>query len=721
MKLLAIIPPSDAPYVQIMKGLLQNCQVAVVTKTPSTIFELKPILEKHGFDGIICSDVEFLKRLADEETATIGNFAGSYFDVFGRPTVIINPLAHFFTVPEAKFLFNRYVSKITEPKKWAKIPTIAWEVYKPENETRLLEMAKASILTAVDIETSGLNIYCTGYCFLFKRPDGKVSAYSIVVPMESTTHYEFMKKLNALPNPKVFQNGSYDNTYFLRWGIPVTAWYFDTYHMQHSLFSELPKDLGFLAAFYIKDFKYWKHESKSVNLEDRYFYNAKDTWTTLWVWLAMMEGNLPKWAWDNYTEHEFKMVFPCISCAIEGIKVDETEQARLREHYATKAIAAKRRLELITNVPGFNPSSPVQVLQLYQALGGKEFKKTDKKSTQKFSEKHPLNEFIAGLIKEYRNASKAVSTYIDVKLFGDRMLYALDPGGTETGRLASKASSFSDVDKKGNYIHYGTQIQNIPPYAKSAYVADDGYLFAELDNSQSESRCTAYMSEDANLIQTVEAPLDFHKVNCTLFFGLKYEEITKPIRDLGKRVNHGSSYGMGPAVLIDTMGMRNILVAKKLLKLPNRYTPMQVATYLLDSFKKAYPDVKGKFIDETIVEIQTTSRLTGPTGWTRYCFSDPSKNKLMMNAYTAHGPQSLSVMIINDAFFDVWYRYQIEKPVVRFCAQIHDSLFFKYKPGDEWVLDKISERMAQPVTVRGRSMSIPNDRGFGKTRWSDLK
>lgn len=721
MKLLAIISTTDAPYVSIMKGLLPNCNIAVITKSPTTVFELKPLIEKHKFDGVLVSDVEFLKKLSGEEEATIGNFAGSYYTKFDTPFVIINPLAHFFSVPESKFLFQRYASKITEPKKWKDIPQISWEIYKPENDARLYEMAKQSIMMAVDIETSGLNIYCTGYCFLLKHPSGKVFAHSVVVPMKDMDHYRFIKKVNALMVPKVFQNGSYDNTYFIRWGVPVNAWYFDTYHMMHSLFAELPKDLGFLSAFFIKDFRYWKHEAQSVNLEDKYFYNAKDTWTTLFIMLAMLMGNLPKWAWDNYTEHEFKMVFPCISCGLEGLKVDEEERLRLRKHYSDKAISAKRRLEVITGVENFNPGSPDQVLKLMQALGGKDFKKSDKKSMQKFKEKHSLNEFVAGLIKEYRESSKAVSTYIDIEMFEGRMLYSLDPGGTETGRLAAKASNLGRLDEKGKWVHYGTQIQNIPAYAKSMFVADDGFLLAELDNSQSESRCTAYMSEDANLIKTVESPLDFHKVNCTLFFGLKYEEITKAIRDLGKRVNHGSSYNMGPEVLIDTMGLRNILVAKQLLKLPVRYTPRQVAEYLLERFRVAYPDVKGKYYDEVCHEIAATNKLVGPTGWTRYCFSDPKKSKLSLNSYVAHGPQSLSVMIINEGFFDVWYQYQICENVIRFKAQIHDSLFIQYKPENEWVLDKISERMAKPVMVRGRSMSIPNDRGYGKTRWSDLK
>jgi hypothetical protein len=42
----------------------------------------------------------------------------------------------------------------------------------------------------------------------------------------------------------------------------------------------------------------------------------------------------------------------------------------------------------------------------------------------------------------------------------------------------------------------GTQIQNIPYYAKEMLIADEGFILCEPDNSQSEARCTAYLAQD---------------------------------------------------------------------------------------------------------------------------------------------------------------------------------------------------------------------------------
>src|SRR5256885_5972598 len=101
------------------------------------------------------------------------------------------------------------------------------------------------------------------------------------------------------------------------------------------------------------------------------------------------------------------------------------------------------------------------------------------------------------------------------------------------------------------------------------------FFFAEFDNSQSESRCTAYLSGDENLISAVESPKDFHAINIERFFGVPYSEVigsngeilNLELRNLSKRVNHGATYNMGSAMLLLTMGEENVVKAKILIKL----------------------------------------------------------------------------------------------------------------------------------------------------------
>jgi DNA polymerase I-like protein with 3'-5' exonuclease and polymerase domains len=120
------------------------------------------------------------------------------------------------------------------------------------------------------------------------------------------------------------------------------------------------------------------------------------------------------------------------------------------------------------------------------------------------------------------------------------------------------------------------QVQNIPvgPVVKSTFVADDGFYYGECDLEQAETRDTAYLSGDSKLIAAVEGDKDFHSLNASAFFGKPYDSIwdsvkkktkDKSLRDLAKRVNHGANYLMGAKVLVETMGLKKIYEAAKLL------------------------------------------------------------------------------------------------------------------------------------------------------------
>ncbi len=723
---------SEASFVSGLKPALKDCRAWHTTVTPLTLLQLKKDLDEKQIDAIICSNPVILQKILKNPAASLHDYAGSILELHGREVVILAPLTLWHKVPEYPHLAKRFVSKVTQPEKWMNIPKISWEIATPNRHKALAELFDSAILIAVDIETVGLVITEVGFCGLFIQ-DGKYVAHSIVVPLEDNSSYGLIKRIAENPVAKVMQNGSYDASYFLMWRIAVRNWSMDTYHFMHSWMAELDKNLGFIAAYCIRNFVYWKEEKNSGNQNDKYFYNAKDTWTTLWSAVAMLL-DAPDWAFKNFTRHEFRLVFPCLSCGMEGIKIDEEEREKLRVGFTKQAEDARARLDVILGTKGFNPNSPKQVVQVFQAFGGPKFTSSDKKSMASFKDIHPLNSIIVDLVKSARAGTKLVSTYVNAKMLNGRLHYKIDPAGTDSGRLASKKSHFGvvEINTKGDpkWVQYGAQIQNFTGKVKSMCVADDGWELAEIDNSQSESRCTAYISEDLNLIHTVEHSPDFHCTNASLFFGIPFEELydvarkkklNEDLRNLAKRVNHGANYNMGPQVLLETMGLSNVLKAQILLKLPRKMGPLEVCAYLLSCFDKAYPLIKGKYYKEVIQEIHETGMLVGATGWTRLCFRDPAESKMALNAYVAHPPQSLSVMMMNEAFFKVWLEFQLIQGRIRFKAQIHDSLFFQYRPSDLTICQEVSDMMKIPVTIRGRTMVIPNDIGNGKHRWSELK
>jgi hypothetical protein len=384
---------------------------------------------------------------------------------------------------------------------------------------------------------------------------------------------------------------------------------------------------------------------------------------------------------------------------------------------------------------------------------------SDEKHIEKAKFRHPLNVRILDKVLTIRGLRKLISTYLveGKELYGTaRILYALNPHATDTGRLASREHHF----------WCGLQIQNIPrgKEVKSTVVADENFLIAEVDLEQAESRDTAYISGDEALISAVSSERDFHSTNASAFFGREYntiyddekrKTIDKALRDLAKRVNHGANYLMGAAVLVDTMGLVNIYFAQAALKLSKFLQPKQIAEDLLARFHRTYTKLSRVFYPGVVHEVTTTrmlhstaswiakesSELYNPElwyeqtgGWTRYCFGNPDKNKSDLNAYVAHVPQSLNAMTLNKAFMHVFYTialHPVHRKNFKLCAQIHDSILFQFRVGHEYLATQVKNCMEIPLRIKAydgitREFVVPaaikaGPDGKGAKYWSETE
>jgi hypothetical protein len=385
-------------------------------------------------------------------------------------------------------------------------------------------------------------------------------------------------------------------------------------------------------------------------------------------------------------------------------------------------------------VHSFNTGSPVQKKALLKILGCADLEGTDEPSLAKARLRHPLNSRILSQVSQIQKDRKLLSTYLcegkeltKKGVANGRILYSLNPHGTDTGRLASKEHHF----------WCGLQIQNIPrgTVVKSTLMADDGFLLGESDLEQAESRDTAYITGDKNLIRAVSSGKDFHSTNASSFFGIPYGDIyddathktlDKKVRDLAKRVNHGASYNMGWNVLINTMGEDKIQEAGTLLGLPKKWSLRQIAEHLLKQFELSYPVVRNDYQDWIRYKVALDHLLVGASGWTRYCFSDPSKSKTALNGYIAHCPQSLNAMTLNAAWMKVFYEVALPNPNdFKLLAQVHDSILFQYREGREDLAKRVKELMEIPITITDiggitRTFTVPADLKFGKRYWSEL-
>lgn len=749
------ITEEDTSYLPRLKGLIGGrAIIKLSSRIPVTASEVAIAAKNAGCSAVATTSPVLLKLLLDGKMSAKNWYGGSIIEKLGIEFLILNPLEHLMTVPVAPFLFKRWLSKILNPEDWMVLPEFKWELFDPAKVDWYNKIAYDAAFISCDIET-GLEgdrvITCVGFCIVnINATSNTMSQTTVVVPMlqEDSWEYKlaFVRSILGNSTPKVFQNGKYDNAYLLRFGVPTYNYLADTINAFHSWYCELPKRLDFITSFLLRRSQYWKNESEApVGSNNYYAYNAKDNYNTALCWLTLLK-EMPDYAWKNYFA-EFPLVFPCMMAENRGLSRDNDRmEAENKRFEAALEVQLSSIQKMVAN-EYFNPSSPKQTMLLLKALGSGDLPGTGKIPLDKAKARHPLNAKLLGAIGRFREDRKLQGTYLRdedpktgiTKTWNGRIFYTLNPHGTDTGRLASSESHF----------WCGWQIQNIPRdrddvQIRSGIIADPGFYFGECDRSQAEARDTAYLSGDEKLIMAVEDKTrDFHGINASSFFGIPYDKIVhsrfdeeldewvhktidKPIRQLSKNTNHGANYNMGAQVMLDTMGIQNVLRARLLLQLPRSWTLLQITQHLLDIFSKTYSTVKGPFYDHIKNCVTTTKTLVGPTGWTRYCFGNPVANKRHLNAYVAHAAQSLNAMELNKAYMRVFYEIAlVETKDFKLGPQIHDSILFQYRKGRVDLAFKVQECMNNPLDVtdvfgKTRRLVIPTDLKGESTIWSEL-
>lgn len=734
--------PEDRAYMHIFKSCVRGDGAVKTNLDGCSYLPQAELLAKKANTNLVVSSCEKLLAsvLSLKKAPKLSDYAGSMISRNGIQYLFITPLIQLVTTKTGKFLTTRYLSKYTNPQSWFRMPAFKWTLLSHSNVTEYFESFKTALLIGIDIETKQefARIDCISFTALF--PD--MTTQTVVLELTDMWAVTWMRKFCwELQAAKVFQNGKYDIAYLTRFGAPVYNYMLDTAAMMHCTYSELPKSLDALAVFWIWDGMYWKDLAKTGDRYEYFKYNALDSWNTVLIAIAWLL-TAPEYAKRNYLM-EFPLVFPTHLCDMTGIQRDMT---RLDTEYKKRVASEEgmhNRLQAMT-WKNFNPGSPVQVKNLLKAIGCEDLTSTDEKNLKKAALRHPLNGRILNLILDIRGERKLISTYLSPgKEFRGTILYSLIPWGTDSGRLASQEHHF----------WCGLQIQNIPAgdSVKKTLKAYEGFKIAECDLEQAESRDTAYISGDTALIHAVESDHDFHSLNCSAFFGIPYEQIytdveyydqegnhfpagviNKPLRNLSKRVNHGANYNMGPNTLVETMGEDKVYEAARLLKLPRFWPLKKIAEHLLASFHKTYPTIRNRYYKYVIETVMATRLLVGATGWTRYCFGNPKENKLDLNSYVAHCPQSLNAMKLNKAFMRVFYEIALPNPEdFRLNAQIHDSILFQFREGRVDLAHKVQELMHVTIPITSctgekYTYTVPaalkaGKDGLGADYWSDTE
>jgi len=756
MRILVNYSPQEQNYLSVLQFFLKRAGYeAIATSATMTIGALIEKAQHTKCEGIFLINQLTLENCVPGTKPSLDDWRGSRLN-FSVPTIVGNSLAQTQTVPYGSWVLQRDLAKfrlLSQPMPEFSF-TVLDSVDKFFDAFNILN--KAEVL-AYDIETKTLPsnspeavgntiITCCSWTAILN--DGSLSTFVLPLVDFLQDHWhsdkdysralQFLQEVNRLDIPKVMHNGMYDATHSIVYNAEPNNWVLDTMAMMHSEFSELPKTLDYVASLYLPDYCQWKAESqlasKTGDINRYWAYNAKDTWTTARLCLYFL-WNLPAYAKKNYQE-QFKLVYPCLYANFEGFLINQDKRLSLRKQEEDRLDRNLVKLRTLVADPNFNPSSPPQVAKyVYDVLGAvdprigkkrtkegtkvRKTKGTDAKNLAAVGEQHPILLRVTGAITEYRKARKAISTYMDFLQYNGRLLWNLNPFGTESGRMACNSSSF----------WCGTQVQNIPFYAKDMLEADEGFELAEVDNSQSEARCTAYLAQDLKLIAALEADgVDFYTSLGTLFFGIPYNLVSKDFRNkVLKKIVHGTNYMMGAATFVENAGAQNLIEAApnlgvriSLSKTPEEgsISLKQFAQMLLDSYHVPFNRVRQWYI-EVRNEIASTHMLKSPLGHVRYFFGNVEKSHQAFNSAVAHAPQNLSVSILNKGLWRVWGLVKKHHGKLRLKAQVHDSVLFQYAKDEPGIREEVLQSLDNPVIVHNRTLRIPLDIKVGNS-WGDM-
>lgn len=748
MKILVNYEPSERNFLPQLAHFLKKAGLqAVSTSQTLEIGEMLSKAKGANCQAILLCNAKTLASCVPGNNPTLDEYRGSRLN-FSLPVIVCNKLEHINTVNHGPWLLEQDLLKFRNI--YSKIPPFTYKVLDTVSkfEQARKDLSQA-IVIAYDIETDKAPsqdeldapksfITCCAWTGLM--PNGELLTYVLPLVNFGQDHWlddqeyiaalTLLRDINALPIPKAMQNGTYDAVHSIRYHAEPLYWIYDTMGMAHSTYSELPKTLDFIASYLLSDYRQWKHESevagKTRDINMYWRYNAQDTWYTMRILIEQLK-TAPAYARKNYTA-KFKLCYPCIYCAFEGWLIDNDERVRLANEAAATIEANRAELQVMMDDPNFNPGSWQQVSKyLYKVFGaknpkiGKSASGTDEKNLTVVGQQHPLLAMLTTRILDYKKAVKAYGTYFTFPQYNGRLLYALNPFGPETERFSSQASAF----------WCGTQVQNIPSYAKRMLVADPGFEAAEIDNSQSEARCTAYLSQEVKLIEALETPdKDFYKTLGTLFFNIPYSEVTPWFRNkVLKKIVHGTNYMMGGKTFSENIGSEVLYktapqLGYTIVEIPKVNHPEQItflgfSKLLLEKYHVPFPRVR-EWYKEVYREIATTGKMTSVLGHTRVFFGNIAKNHTMLRGAVAHGPQNLSVEILNKGFWNLYKHGTLKHPTkFRLKGQVHDSCKFQY-PAEErdiWIPFAL-EQMTNPVEVHGRILNIPVEAEYGPN-WKD--
>lgn len=360
-------------------------------------------------------------------------------------------------------------------------------------------------------------------------------------------------------------------------------------------------------------------------------------------------------------ELEFPLIEVLAQMECNGVAVDLRTLHHLGEQYRREQQLLRQRIYAEAGT-AFNIDSPKQLAEvLFERLRLPRLKKTktgystDVSVLSELAPSYP----IAGLVLQYRQLGKLLSTYIDtlpslINPVTGRIHTTYNHTATSTGRLSSSNPNLQNIPVRGER---GREI-------RKAFIAQrPNTLLLSADYSQIELRIMAYISGDEALIAAFKAGYDIHAATAATLFGVPLEQVTPEMRRAAKVVNFGIMYGLQPFGLAQRLGISK-----------------SEAHRIIEQYFARYPHIR-RYMEETIERARRVGYVETLCGRRRYFPTITSKNATVRAAAeraAINAPiQGSAADMMKRAMLALHRRLRAEGLRAMMILQVHDELLFE--------------------------------------------
>lgn len=550
-------------------------------------------------------------------------------------------------------------------------------IYQPDFPRWIEELKKQNCF-AFDTETTSLDPYIAqivGVSFCWSEDE---AFYLPVAHKESSQLQIELKELLKVLKPlledpsikKVGQNLKYDISILGVQGIETEGVHFDTMVAAYLInpdkggysLSALSQEYLAHTVIEYEDLKGIECDFSAVSVEDATTYSGEDAHCA-WMLMKKLEPILVAQELTKvFSEIEMPLVTVLSRLERAGVKLDDQFLARMSEELGTEIEEIRSRLIGMAGCE-FNLNSPKQLAEILfgkLAIPTKGVKKTKTGFSTDSSVLETLalsHEFPREVLR-YRMLHKLKSTYVDV-------LPTLV--SSVTGRLHSRFNQ--TVTATGRLSSSDPNLQNVPIQTKEgrrirqAFIAEKDKVIISADYSQIELRLLAHMSGDKNLIDTFIRNVDVHSKTAreVLHVGELFD-VTPEQRRIGKTLNFGIIYGMGPYRLSRELGI-----------------PMKEADQYIENYFNRYPGVKELFakLERDAATQGFVSTLFGRKRFISEASSE-GRDKNFQNRIAVNAPiQGTAADVIKLAMIKLDALIRKEKYPLIMTLQVHDELVFE--------------------------------------------